>query len=524
MPRKSVTVRGQKFPPKSVEKFDQELFIHEEANGVEYDETDPRFFVHAETGSPDTDAREAEVNRLIRMYGLGRAGHSHFSPSSSAGWLNCAGYLLANAGKPDMAGEDAAYGTVAHGIAAVWLTAIRDEGYATAKHVPERFRDFKTVENGYTIVCDDNMLFHIDRYIDWCREVEIEGDVFIEQHVDYSVYTPIPNQGGTADHFVCVSPVIDEAGNHLVSGRLIITDLKMGTGVWVDVVRNTQALLYALGVFLEWDWVYSFQEITIRICQPRLDYFGVWTCSREDLLAFGEEVRTKAAAAWIVNAPRSPSQKACQWCADKDCVAKSKLIEDLVDDKFDDAEADELPDTTYSAKALDDHAMAPLFGPLKAEPRFSDNMRIAVMAWRYSHRSMIEKYFREIGEELLRLSQSGVKIPLFKVVAGRRSFKWIDEDHAATKLDEAGVPEKDIFKVEVTSVSAAKKALRVVGMKPKEIEAFLMKSPDEDDPDAVPLVSVVPGRPTLALSGDMRITVADDVDDALGDYEDDDEL
>lgn len=476
------------------------------------------------------ETRPQEIARLIRVYGLSKAGHSLFSPSSSAGWLNCKGYLLANAVKDDMAGEDAAYGTVAHSVAAVWLTAIRDEGKRVAEHVPKRFLDFVTKENGYTITCDANMLHHIRRYIDWCEEVELLGDVFIEQHVDYSVYMPIPEQGGTADHFVCVDPTIDQAGNILEYGHLIITDLKMGVGVRVFVEWNTQAMLYALGVYLEWNWRYSFRKITIRICQPRLDYFGVWECTVEDLLAFAETARIAADAAWTENAPRSPSPKACQWCNDTACTARSALLEDLADDAFDDDDVIEgMVDVIegklvreYDQKALDLHAMSPLFGalPKDQEPTFSKRMETPLMAWRYGHRAMFEKWFREMGEELLKRAQRGDHVPGWKVVNGRRSFHWADPEHAAEQLSIAGMREKDIFVTEVTSVSQAKKALMATGLTGKDVDVLFYEF-DEDNLDTVALVTVTPGKPALARSDDDRQDVGDATDEA---FDDDDEL
>lgn len=476
-------------------------------------------FGKALINSSSINAREAEVNRLIRVYSLGRDGHSHFSPSSSAGWLNCMGFVLANAGVGDVAGDDAAYGTVAHVVAAEWLTTLRDNDQKAAEAMVDAVRDTVITENGFPITVDANMLYHIRRYIDWCREVEIEGDVFIEQRVDYSVYTPIPNQGGTADHFVCVFP-----------GVLIITDLKMGIGIWVDVVRNTQAMLYALGVFLEWDWMYNFQTIKIRICQPRLDYFGVWECTREDLLAFGEEVREKSARGWVVDAPRSPSPKACQWCADKQCPAKSALLEDLADDYFDDDDVIEGRATKeFTAEDLDTHALAPLFGDLKTdkEPRFSKRTSIALMAWRYSHRSMYETYFREIGAELLRLALAGEHIPGWKIGDGRRSFAWYDPEDAAQELSIAGLGEAEIFKVEVTSVSQARKLLRGTKLLPNaEIEKLFYGEPAKKAGRktiaAKPgLVNVIAGRPTLVRDNDPREDVQDAMDDA---FDDDDEL
>jgi len=331
------------------------------------------------------------------------------------------------------------------------------------------------------------MLRHIGRYVEWCSEVETNGDTFVEQHVDYSAYTPIPNQGGTADHFVCEP------------GKLTITDLKMGTGIRVYVEKNTQAMLYALGVFLEHDWVYGFQTIVIRICQPRLDYFGVWTCTREELLAFGEYVRERADLAWRENAPRSPSPKACQWCADIGCTARSEHLETLVDDAFDAVGDMPEDDMSYDPKEPSVPAK-PSKKP--ANPAASTT---AMLAWRYAHRGMYEKWFRQIGEELMARHEAGEELPGLKVVAGRRAFNWVDPEDAANWLTHgADLTEDDIYTREMLSVAQARKLLKARGWSADDIEKI------EAD-----LVMIRPGKPTLVPDRDNREDIGDAADDAL---------
>lgn len=466
------------------------------------------------------ETRDQEVKRLIRTYGLQRNGHAHFSPSGSSGWLNCKAFLLTNAGRPDGGGYDAAYGTVAHNIAAIWLTAVRDEGREAAEHVPARFLGYKTIENGHAIECDNIMLFHIRRYLDWCAEVEPLGYVRIEQRVDYSEYTPIPKQGGTADHFV------------MCPGHLIITDLKMGIGVFVPVEWNTQALLYALGVYLEWNFLFSFKKITIRICQPRKDYFGVWEISVDDMLKWAADVmRPAAEAAWKQNQPRSPGIKQCQWCDDKACVARSALLEDVTDDYFaneEDAQGgDPLAQSQfeildgaspeYSEAELDKHAMTVLFGdktPDKVDVRPFRHLETAVLSWRYKHRGYFEKFFREIGIELTRRTEAGQNTG-WKLTDGRNSYAWRDEEYAVGRLIEAGLKRKDLYVSEVTSVHQAKEKLRAAGWKPKQIEALLYKS-DVANPSTPSLAITKPGKPTLVLETDDRPGLEDAADDLFG--------
>ena len=463
--------------------------------------------------TPET--RTEQINRLIREYGLDRAGHSLFSPSSSAGWLNCKGFLLANAKKGDMAGYDAAYGTVGHAIAAEWLLVIRESGKTVAETVPDKYLGRVIEERGFTVEVDDTMLMHIRRYIDWCEEVELLGDVFIEHRVDYSEYMPIPNQGGTADHFVCIYPTAT------TPGTLIITDLKMGM-LRVDVDENSQALLYALGVYLEWNWFYKFEKIIIRICQPRLDSFRTWECDSAYLLAFGERVRIAADAAWQENAPRSPSQKACQWCADVACPARSKLLEDLADDTFDDEDVisgKSLPE--YTAEELDEHANRPKEGGDMSEitPRFSHDVETALMVWRFRQKALVMKFFDQIEAELLRRALDGEDLVWFKPGNGRKTLEWFDADAAAEELQHRGVPEEKIFITEVTSPSKAREALRVAGMKPKEIQGLFYGGEDpEEEPGLVKenlgKIKLVPVR---SRSVDVRIAADEAFEDATED-------
>lgn len=463
------------------------------------------------------ETRDDEIARLLRTYGTGNHGHSLFSPSSSAGWLNCEGFLLANASRADTAGIDAAYGTVAHALAAEWLTKIRDVGKKRAEHVPKAALNTVHVSDGHTITIDATMIHHVRRYIDFCAEVEPLGDVFIEQRVGYEGYTPIPGQGGTADHFVCIEPKRKAGGKLVERGTLIITDLKMGY-LKVDVVRNSQAMLYALGVYQEWNWLYGFSRIIIRIAQPRLDSFDTWECSEVELLEFGEQVRIAADKAWRENAPRSPSPKACQWCRDRLCPARSNLLADLTDDAFDPPEAVLTGEKTLTYEG-------PIIPPdLRTPPTLSPKVeadRIALAAWRYRHRAFYERYFREIGEELLRLAQAGVEIPGLKVANGRRSFAWLDPDTAAFELSVLGLDEADIFKSEVTSVNKAAAALKAkLGMTPDNINLLLY---GDEKAQKTGLAEIKPGKPTLVPANDQRTSVTDATDAAF-EADDDDNL
>jgi hypothetical protein len=439
------------------------------------------------------------------------SGHSVFAPSSSAMWLWCSGSLLANLAAKDEAGEEAAEGTVAHGIAEHWLkTGERPD------HIIGLSELITEGDQVFEIMITKSMLDYVEEYVDWC--VNLPGDHRVEQRVFFSEYTPLKNQGGTADH------------QAFEPGVLTITDLKYGQGVavyaaadpsdpraviWKDdgdfeLNGNPQGLLYALGSFLEWDWLYSFQRIVIRIAQPRRDQFDVWETTREELLAFADFVKVRAAAAWVPGAPRRPSEKACRWCNVKaGCPAYLKVLEDLADDAFDVVGGEVTPADTED---IMDALGAGLFDPKLTTPT---ELTTEHMAKAIAFRGMFDAWFNAIEAELERRALDGVKVPGKKLVESRSNRVFASQPEAIKRLGEAGVSWVELFDLKFISPAQAEDLLKdQAGMKKKDAVEFLE-----------PVVRKPPGKPTLVSIADKRPEYVHPADDAFDDvFDDEDEL
>ena len=408
-------------------------------------------------------------------------GHSVFSPSGSKMWLNCAGSLIPNLFAPDDSGEDAAYGTVGHSVGERWLkTGVKPIDMIGRRPWVE------AGDWGYQITIDEDMLDHVERYVRWVKF--LPGHHFVETRVDFSVLTPIPNQGGTADHVACTWQ------------RMVITDLKMGKGVHVYAKNNTQALLYAVGFFLEWDWLYDFQEFEIRIAQPRRDNMDVWIVDRAFLLKFMEKVKVRAAAAWIQNAPRSPSSEACQWCrVSATCAAYAKFMVEMTEGVFpdlsDSVSTEEMEDFKQQ---LDEREEL-----MPAKPTELSTLQLGKLKkWRGS----IERFFNNIDAELFRRTQGGDASPLWRIAESRSHRVFRNPKRVGQALVAAGVAPKDVFIETVPSPAQAEVLLRKAGMARKDIPEYL----DEH-------VFRPPGKATLVSADDRRPAMVDITSDVFGD-------
>jgi hypothetical protein len=410
------------------------------------------------------------------------SGHSVFAPSASKMWLNCPGSLIPNLFAPDDAGEDAAYGTVGHMVGETWLR----DGKKPSDLLGTKHR-VEAGEGVFVIEVDDVMMEYVRQYVKYCEN--LPGQHFVEVRVDFSRLTPIPNQGGTADHAAC-SP-----------GLLVITDLKMGKGVRVYAEKNTQAMLYALGFFYKWDWLYGFKKITVRIAQPRMDNWDTWDISREELLAFAEDVKIKAAAAWVQNAPRRASPEACQWCrVQATCTAKAIAVVKLTEGIFGDTTEvteQESNDLKMGLRCFKDYPKP----PVDVHTLSTYDMEVL-----YNWRGSVEQFFKKVGEELMRRARNGHPLDMYKQVEGVSHRAWRNQKKTLDHLVSLGLKREDLLSEVIPSPAQVEDLLRKAGYKTKELPGLL---------DG--LFFKPPGGATLALKTDRRPALGDKFEDVFSD-------
>lgn len=419
---------------------------------------------------------EHSLNLNALANALADGGHSIFAPSSSAMFMGCSGSLLPNLLAKDTAGEDAAIGTVAHSVHELWLRSRKKP-----RHLLGDVVKIKEGDRTFEVEITEEMMEYVQMSVDRC--ILIDGQHFVEQRVYFSEFTPLPKQGGTADHVVC-------SWQHMT-----ITDLKFGKGVRVFAEGNTQAQMYALGFFLEWDWLYYFQTITIRIHQPRLDHFDEWTITRSDLLAFADLLRERTHAAWQHDAPRRASEKACQWCKVKaTCGAYAYLMTEMTAGIFDDLDRDITAD---DVQVLRDDMHDAALGEFKMA--FVPTMELTTeeLSKLYVFRKTAEAWWAAIEKELFKRAQLPDGVPNYKLVEARSNRQFRDEAKAKKFLLEMGLKLKDIITEKMISPAQAETLLVNKKLATKAIAAEKLSA----------VAYKPPGKPTLAAAHDKRAPI-----------------
>lgn len=433
------------------------------------------------------DSVTEEVLSELKKSGRDFTSHSVFSPSGSAMWAYCSGSLIPNLFASDTAGEDAAIGTVAHGVGEEWLnTGIRpDHLLGTTVEVVEGDQTF-------TVEIDSSMMEYVGQYVDWC--MCLPGNHFVETKVDFSDLTPLTRQRGTADHAACEPR------------KLTITDLKYGKGIQVFAEKNTQAILYAYGFFTKYDELFDFQEIVIRIAQPRLDHFDEWTITRDELLEWAAWLKERAFAAWCRDAERTPGIKQCQWCKIKpSCTAYTVFAERVIDGVF------ERLDDPVTSEEMTDMVERIDADRLNLHPVDVGSLTTSQKAAILPYRKMIEAWFKGIQEDLEERCLAGEDVPGYKLVLGKSNRAFTNNDEAVEELARLGLSDDVIRPRGMISPAQAEAALTKVGYKRKELPDLLKR-----------VVVKPPGKPTMASASDKRPAITaitsssfDNLDDEL---------
>lgn len=239
--------------------------------------------------------------------------HALLSASGSGQWLNCPGSIRMAKDYPNESSIHAQEGTAAHALGefclkndVVNVTDYIDwTVYKEKLYPPDAVFTHKVNPKNPKFTVDDEMATSIQHYVDTVRSYK--GRLFVERRVDFSEW--VPEGFGTSDAIV-----INE-------GVATAIDLKYGRGVKVDAFRNTQAMLYLVGVYSEYGMLYEIDKFRAVICQPRLDHVDEFEISREDLIQWAEKVvRPAALLALTEDAPLAAGEKQCRWCkARGDC-------------------------------------------------------------------------------------------------------------------------------------------------------------------------------------------------------------
>lgn len=417
---------------------------------------------------------------------------SAYRPSYAATWLNCSGSFLPSQQVQDGGSEYAALGTVFHWLMAEWQTSGRPDSWLNQIFaVPKESNstEIKTRDDYFEITVDDDMFFYGQECLD--RYAHFPGDRLVEQKIDISDLTPIPDQSGTAD-LVILEP-----------GVLRNIDWKYGLGIQVFAKWNEQELCYAWGIFKKWDWKYHFETIELHIAQPRRRHYDVFTLTREELIDWADWARNRASEAGRRNADRSPSPKACQWCKVRvDCSALEAARQALVDQTFDDAI--EEPDLLMKpVTAAEMQKVVAIGSPAPRLPS-AETLPTEQLARILNYRGLMESWFKQIGEELTTRALEGEDVPGWKIVTGRARRGWADENLAVEKLGSVGLTEELLYKRALVSPAQVEKLLRSIGIRGKLTTAFLRL-----------IVDKPVGKPTLAPAGDNRFAIPNPVDETF---------
>lgn len=384
--------------------------------------------------------------------------HAILSPSAAHRWLHCTPAPRVEAEFPETTSEYAEEGRLAHSVCE--LAAKKKFTVMNNRTYNSRLKKLKADPKW-----DDEMLSTAATYVEHLTEHAMRFEhapyVALEVQVDITDYAP--EAFGTCD---CIMIGGDE---------LIITDYKHGKGVPVSAQDNPQMLLYALGALKLYRPIYGdmIRRVSTYIDQPRLDSYDGASMTVEELLAWGESIKPKAAAAFMGTGEFAPGEW-CRFCRAKAmCRARANQNTALEDFKDCIPLGRSIPmQTEYDAtgfkpsNCLTDEEIGALL--VRAE---------GLVAW-----------YNDLKEYALVACLNGKTIPGWKAVEGRSTRAWTDQDAALEALMAGGVEEAIIYDRVPKTLAQLEK---VIG---KQRFGELVGG----------MITKSPGKPALAAESDKR--------------------
>ncbi len=370
------------------------------------------------------------------------AAHALLSASGAHRWKHCTPSARLEATLPEKNSVYADEGRLAHEIGELKLRKQFIEPMS-ARVFASRLKKLKD-----DLLYEEEMLRYTDVYVEYIAGVvhsySAKPYVAVEKRLDFSAY--VPEGFGTGD---CI----------IIGGKTLhVIDFKYGKGVPVYAEDNPQMMLYALGAYVDYSFLYGIETVKMVIMQPRLDNISEWQIQVSDLLAWGEELKPIAQKAFAGEGEFVPGDH-CQFCRAKAlCRARSEFNLGLEDYKF----------------------MTP--------PIISNEEVGAIL----QKAQLLAKWAKDLEEYALAECLAGNDIAGWKAVHGRSTRAFTDTDAAFKTLIATGTEEvmlyerKPITLTAVESLVGKKKFTEVLG-------SYIIKPP---------------GKPTLVVGSDKREAIS----------------
>lgn len=368
--------------------------------------------------------------------------HALLGASSAARWIACPPSARAT---EHLSGETSKYaeeGTRAHEVCEVALRRNLknwEQGRALMEVVPGGALG-KDEKSGEIIRAANQYVSFIH---DLCVGFPCRPEVFIEQEVDVSQW--VPGGFGTCDCLL------------IGDGILHIIDFKYGQGVPVNPERNPQLMYYALGAYALFEGIEEVSTVRLSIVQPRMqEEPQTWELPLADLLTWAREVLQLAAElAWKGEGVYHPGGH-CRFCkAYPSCRAWQKQYGPLAG-----------------------------FEPYPEPATLSDE---ELGEWLQKLEGLAA-YAKDLEEYAQQALLDGRSLPGWKLVQGRSTRKWTDQDAAFQQMEHDGIDEAMLYTRTPISLTAAEK---MIGKKKfaETMSAFITRAP---------------GTPKLAVASDPR--------------------
>lgn len=372
--------------------------------------------------------------------------HALLSASGAHRWINCTPSAILETQFPDTTSEAAKEGTLAHELAeAKVMHYMHIDGF-TKRKLTTRINKMKK-----NPLWQDEMDKYTDEYLDFIKtealSYKVHPFVKVEEKIDLTTY--VPDGFGTADCII------------IAAGVLEVIDLKYGKGVPVSPERNEQLMLYALGAYAKYGFLFDIKSVKLSIVQPRIDNTSSWVITIESLLEFGEMVKEKAEIAIKGEGAHNPGDW-CRFCrARRNCRAR----------------ADENVKLAFATEKKP---------PLITNEEVGEYLRLG---------EDVAKWLSDLKDYALTECLAGRDVPGWKAVEGRSSREWTNMEEAFNAISEDGMDEAMLYERKPLSLA--------------QVERLMGKAHFNDV--CMMYVTKKPGKPTLVTESDKREAITNKI-------------